>query len=187
MTVAGWLTIILFVVILTALAFPIGTYMSRVYTGERVFLSPIFAGPERFLLSLMRVDHERGQDWKSYANLHALQSENPAIVEGFIWASLCAAFIQRTVAHVAQRVLARPISTRLAAMSGPQLLPLIAAWARSGFRAARLRNILFFIGHNALPTHPERRRPHDALGLRYDRCKPCSLPSCASLAVRAAA
>jgi len=67
MTVAGWLTIILFVVILTALAFPIGTYMSRVYTGERVFLSPIFAGPERFLLSLMRVDHERGQDWKSYA------------------------------------------------------------------------------------------------------------------------
>jgi hypothetical protein len=127
------------------------------------------------------------KDWKSYANLHALQSENPAIVEGFIWASLCAAFIQRTVAHVAQRVLARPISTRLAAMSGPQLLPLIAAWARSGFRAARLRNILFFIGHNALPTHPERRRPHDALGLRYDRCKPCSLPSCASLAVRAAA
>ncbi len=67
MTFAGWLTIILFAVILTALAFPIGGYMARVYTGERVFLSPIFAGPERFLYGLLRVDHERGQDWKAYA------------------------------------------------------------------------------------------------------------------------
>ncbi|MGD1058080.1 MAG: potassium-transporting ATPase subunit KdpA, partial [Solirubrobacteraceae bacterium] len=67
MTFAGWLTIILFVVILTALAFPIGSYMARVYTGERVFLSPIFAGPERFLYSILRTDPERSQDWKAYA------------------------------------------------------------------------------------------------------------------------
>jgi K+-transporting ATPase ATPase A chain len=67
MTVAGWLTIILFAVILTALAFPLGGYMARVYAGERVFLSPIFAGPERFLYRILRVDSERGQDWKSYA------------------------------------------------------------------------------------------------------------------------
>jgi potassium-transporting ATPase potassium-binding subunit len=67
MTVAGWLTIILFVVILTALAFPLGSYLAKVYTGERVFLSPIFAGPERFLYGILRVDHKRGQDWKSYA------------------------------------------------------------------------------------------------------------------------
>ena len=40
MTFAGWLTIVLFVVILTALAFPLGSYMAKVYTGERVFLSP---------------------------------------------------------------------------------------------------------------------------------------------------
>jgi K+-transporting ATPase ATPase A chain len=67
MTFAGWLTIILFAVILTALAFPLGSYMARVYGGERVFLSPIFAGPERFLYRVLRVDHEREQDWKSYA------------------------------------------------------------------------------------------------------------------------
>jgi K+-transporting ATPase ATPase A chain len=67
MTFAGWLTIVLFVVILTALAFPIGGYMAKVYTGERVFLSGIFAGPERFLYGILRVDPERGQDWKSYA------------------------------------------------------------------------------------------------------------------------
>ncbi len=49
MTFTGWLTIVLFAVILTALALPLGGYMARVYTGERVFLSPLFAGPERFL------------------------------------------------------------------------------------------------------------------------------------------
>ncbi len=67
MTFAGWLTIVLFAVILTALAFPLGGYMAKVYTGKRVFLSPIFAGPERFLYRILRVDSERGQDWKGYA------------------------------------------------------------------------------------------------------------------------
>jgi potassium-transporting ATPase potassium-binding subunit len=66
-TFAGWLTIVLFAVILTALAVPLGSYMANVYTGKRVFLSPIFAGPERFLYRILRVDPERGQDWKSYA------------------------------------------------------------------------------------------------------------------------
>jgi K+-transporting ATPase ATPase A chain len=67
MTFAGWLTIILFAVILTALAFPLGGYMAKVYTGKRVFLSPIFAGLERFLYRILRVDAERAQDWKGYA------------------------------------------------------------------------------------------------------------------------
>jgi K+-transporting ATPase ATPase A chain len=67
MTFTGWLTIVLFAVILSALAFPLGHYMARVYSGERVFLSPIFAGPERFLYRVLRVDPTRGQDWKAYA------------------------------------------------------------------------------------------------------------------------
>ena len=67
MTFAGWLTIVLFAVILTALALPLGSYMARVYTGERVFLSPLFAGPERLLYRILRVDPEREQDWKAYA------------------------------------------------------------------------------------------------------------------------
>src|ERR1022692_2248949 len=67
MTVAGWLTIVLFAVILTALAFPLGSYMAAVYSVRRVFLSPIFAGPERLLYSILRVDPKREQDWKAYA------------------------------------------------------------------------------------------------------------------------
>jgi len=67
MTFAGWLLIVLFVAVLTALALPLGGYMAKVFTGERVLLSPLLAGPERFLYGLMRVDHEREQDWKQYA------------------------------------------------------------------------------------------------------------------------
>jgi K+-transporting ATPase ATPase A chain len=66
-TFTGWLTIVLFALIITVLALPLGRYMARVYTGERVFLSPIFAGPERFLYRVLRVDPRRGQDWKAYA------------------------------------------------------------------------------------------------------------------------
>jgi potassium-transporting ATPase potassium-binding subunit len=67
MTFAGWFTIVAFVLVLSALAFPLSAYMARVYTGERVFLSPIFGGPERFLYRIIRVDPERQQDWKAYA------------------------------------------------------------------------------------------------------------------------
>jgi K+-transporting ATPase ATPase A chain len=67
MTVSGWTTIVLFAVILTALALPLGSYMARVYTGERVLLTPLFARPERFLLGIFRADPDRGQDWKEYA------------------------------------------------------------------------------------------------------------------------
>jgi hypothetical protein len=108
------------------------------------------------------------KDWKSCANLHAFQSEQRHIVEGFIWASLCAAFLKRAAAHVAQVLAHRPISTRLAAMAGPHIVRLLAAWARSGFRAKHLDRLLAFLLGNALPTHPERisRSPAAAVGLR---------------------
>ncbi|HWW89256.1 MAG TPA: potassium-transporting ATPase subunit KdpA [Solirubrobacteraceae bacterium] len=67
MTFLGWLTIVLFAVILTALAIPFGGYLASVYTGKRVFLTPIFGGPERFLYKVVRVDPNREQDWKAYA------------------------------------------------------------------------------------------------------------------------
>jgi K+-transporting ATPase ATPase A chain len=67
MTFAGWFTIIAFVLILSLLAVPLGSYMARVYTGEHVFLSPVLGIPERFLYRVLRVDVTREQDWKSYA------------------------------------------------------------------------------------------------------------------------
>jgi potassium-transporting ATPase potassium-binding subunit len=67
MTVTGWLTIVAFVVILTALAVPLGSYMAAVYTGEHTFLDRFLGRPERFLYRVLRVDPGHGQDWKAYA------------------------------------------------------------------------------------------------------------------------
>jgi potassium-transporting ATPase potassium-binding subunit len=67
MTFTGWLTIVAFVVILTALAMPLGRYLAAVYAGERTFLDPLFRTPERLIYKVMRVDADRGQDWKGYA------------------------------------------------------------------------------------------------------------------------
>ena len=67
MTFLGWLTIVLFCVDPDALALPLGRYMAAVYTGERTFLDPVFRAPERLFYRVMRVDPERGQDWKAYA------------------------------------------------------------------------------------------------------------------------
>ena len=67
MTFLGWLTIFLFVTILTALAIPLGRYLAAVYTGEHVFLDRILGGPERLLYRIIRTDPNKGQDWKAYA------------------------------------------------------------------------------------------------------------------------
>ena len=67
MTAQGWLQIAIYVGVLTALTPPLGAYMARVYTGERIFLTRIFGPLERGLYRLFRADPANGQDWKSYA------------------------------------------------------------------------------------------------------------------------
>src|SRR5256712_1205892 len=42
------------------------------------------------------------KEWKSYANLHAFDTENPAIVEGLIWIAIAAAALKRFLAHMTQ-------------------------------------------------------------------------------------
>ena len=67
MTFTGWLTIFLFVTLLTLFAIPVGGYLAKVYTGERTFLDPLFAVPERLAYRVLHVDAAKGQDWKQYA------------------------------------------------------------------------------------------------------------------------
>jgi K+-transporting ATPase ATPase A chain len=67
MTLTGWLTIFIFVGVLTALAMPFGSYLAAVYTGEHTFLDPIMRVPERWIYRIMRVDPTREQNWKQYA------------------------------------------------------------------------------------------------------------------------
>ncbi len=63
----GWVQIVVFLVVLTALVPPVGAYLARVFRGERVFLSPVVEPVERFAYRVLRVRPEEGQDWKAYA------------------------------------------------------------------------------------------------------------------------
>jgi potassium-transporting ATPase potassium-binding subunit len=65
--VLGFVQIAIFCAVLVATVPLLGGYMARVFTGERVFLSPVIAPLERFTYKLIRVDPERNQDWKGYA------------------------------------------------------------------------------------------------------------------------
>jgi K+-transporting ATPase ATPase A chain len=63
----GWLQIAVFLAVLVALVKPVGIYMARVFTNQRVFLSPVVGPIERLTYRVMRVRPEEGQDWKGYA------------------------------------------------------------------------------------------------------------------------
>jgi K+-transporting ATPase ATPase A chain len=63
----GFLQIAAFCAILIAFVPLLGGYMARVFSDERVFLTPVVAPVERGLYRLFGVDAERGQDWKAYA------------------------------------------------------------------------------------------------------------------------
>src|SRR5271163_4294410 len=47
MTISGWIQIALFSVIVILLTRPLGGYMTRVFNGERTFLSPVLRPVER--------------------------------------------------------------------------------------------------------------------------------------------
>jgi K+-transporting ATPase ATPase A chain len=66
-TFAGWVEIAAYLAILTALTPLLGGYMARVYQFEPVFLDRIAGPVERATYRLLRVDPQRGQDWKGYA------------------------------------------------------------------------------------------------------------------------
>src|SRR5450755_1010989 len=66
MTAIGWIQIILYCAIIVALAKPLGWYMTRVFNGERTFLSPVLRPVEASLYWLGGVDEKREQHWLTY-------------------------------------------------------------------------------------------------------------------------
>src|SRR5438128_5461678 len=66
MTVIGWVQILLFCAIVAALVVPLGGYMTRVFNGERTFLSPILRPVETGLYRIGGVDERREQHWVIY-------------------------------------------------------------------------------------------------------------------------
>jgi K+-transporting ATPase ATPase A chain len=66
MTAIGWIQIILYCVIVVALAKPLGGYMTRVFNGERTLLSPVLRPVEAGLYWVGGVDEKREQHWLTY-------------------------------------------------------------------------------------------------------------------------
>jgi potassium-transporting ATPase potassium-binding subunit len=66
MTVIGWIQIILYCAIVVALVKPLGWYMTRVFNGERTFLSPVLRPVEAGIYWIGGVDEKREQHWLTY-------------------------------------------------------------------------------------------------------------------------
>lgn len=112
------------------------------------------------------------KEWKSYANLHEFSSANPALVEGLIWASLCAAALKRSLAHASQRTGGHTaISTQVTAMCGVHILYDLLRCVLRGFKQLEtvLDNIVRYLCNNAARAHPQRDRSRGRMrfGLEY--------------------
>jgi potassium-transporting ATPase potassium-binding subunit len=66
-TAEGWLQIAFYVVVLTALAVPLGSYMARVYQGQPLFLARFLGPVERLTYRMLGPGAQVEQDWKAYA------------------------------------------------------------------------------------------------------------------------
>ena len=67
MTTFGWLQIGLYLFILLLLVKPLGSYMARVYAGERTFLGRIVGPIERLIYRIVGLRADDEMDWKTYA------------------------------------------------------------------------------------------------------------------------
>ena len=67
MNLNGWIQIALYCAVVLALVKPLGSYMTRVFTGERTFLSPVLAPVERGLYRVSGIDARQEQHWLAYA------------------------------------------------------------------------------------------------------------------------
>ena len=101
------------------------------------------------------------KEWKSYANLHAFDTENPAIVEGLIWTAIAAAALKRFLAHMTQLLTAVPMSTRKVAMCAVHVLGGIIQALKTGDVVGlydALEVAITYLACHAQRAHPARDR-----------------------------
>jgi len=66
MTFIGWMQILIFCAVVVALVLPLGGYMTRVFNGERTFLTPVMRPVETALYRIGGVNEKREQHWVTY-------------------------------------------------------------------------------------------------------------------------
>ncbi len=67
MNLYSWLQLIFYFVVLLALAKPLGSFMAKVYQGERTFLDRVLGPVERLIYRLSGVKPDEDMNWKTYA------------------------------------------------------------------------------------------------------------------------
>src|SRR6266704_3409537 len=113
------------------------------------------------------------KEWKSYANLHAFDTENPAIVEGLIWAAIAAAALKRLLAHMTQLLVEVPMSTRKVAMCALHVLGDIVRALQHGDVTelyAALEAAITYLSCHAQRAHPKRDRQTGRAQLGLEPC-----------------
>lgn len=66
MDVYGWLQILLYLAVLTALTKPLGIFISKVFNDEKTFLDVAVKPFEKLIYRVARVDAKREMNWKEY-------------------------------------------------------------------------------------------------------------------------
>ncbi|WP_426314653.1 potassium-transporting ATPase subunit KdpA [Methylobacterium fujisawaense] len=66
MNLNGWIQIALYCAVVLALVKPLGSYMTRVFSGERTLLSPVLGPVERGLYRVSGIDARQEQHWLAY-------------------------------------------------------------------------------------------------------------------------
>src|SRR3989475_12064363 len=134
----------------------------------------MFAGHIALQLVDLRMEHQANRfmgcdyniellfkEWKSYANLHAFDTANPALVEGLIWAAIAAAALKRFLAHMTQLLAEVPMSTRKVAMCAMHVFGDLVEALKSGDEArlyAALEAALTYLACHAHTAQPPRDR-----------------------------
>lgn len=109
------------------------------------------------------------KEWKSYANLHAFDTANPAIAEGMIWAAIAASTLKRYLAHMTQQLKQVAMSTRKVAMCAHHVLDAIFQRLANGQPLTRaLHAALDYLAANAQRAHPNRDRRTGRLQLGFE-------------------
>jgi K+-transporting ATPase ATPase A chain len=67
MTANGWFQIFLFLALILAVTKPLGSFMAKVFSGERTFLDPLARPIERLLYRATGVDEKQEMPWAEYA------------------------------------------------------------------------------------------------------------------------
>ena len=67
MLIEDIILIMLFLLIVTIVALPVGKYMSNVLTGKKTFMTPLIRPLEKFIYRICSIDENQEMSWKRYA------------------------------------------------------------------------------------------------------------------------